>query len=133
MRHSRFRNDSVNEHGQIQKSIWTERSRFQFETRGAVALRYFPSSGALRIDRVYNKLLLQKNQILTKNISIETWSKEFIPIALEIYKFESRHSESINWTFSHVQPINNPISGTQLEIFPSQKHYEILYCHFRLR
>ena len=40
---------------------------------------------------------------------METLSKEFIPIALEIFEFENRHNKNINWTFSNVQPIENPI------------------------
>ena len=55
---------------------------------------------------------------------METLSKDSIPKALENNEFESRHIKNISWTFSHVQPINFPIEGTQSELLPLKKPFE---------
>ena len=50
---------------------------------------------------------------MTKNILMETLSKEFIPLSYDIFDSEKRHYRILKWTFSHVQPMNLPISWTQ--------------------
>ena len=43
--------------------------------------------------------------MIGKKVSTETLSEEVKPVAFENYEFETLQKR-INWTFSHVQPIN---------------------------
>ena len=67
------------------------------------------------------------NPKLTKNISMESFSEEFLPVASESYEFENSFTKNTNWTFSHAHPINTPVYGTKLESVPSMTHFEIMY------
>ena len=40
---------------------------------------------------------------------METLSREIEPMAKKNYEFERRQKKDVNWTFSDVQPRNNPI------------------------
>ena len=62
-----------------------------------------------------------------KNISMQTFSKEFIPIPLDNHLFENQNIRNDKWTFLHVQPVNIPIKNqktysvlTELSLFWSQ-------------
>ena len=68
---------------------------------------------------------------LTKSISMETLSTKFEPNVLEINQLEHRHTKEINWTFLHIQLMNIPIKGTELEFVPSEKHSKRRHCQFR--
>ena len=60
---------------------------------------------------------------MTKNISMEILLEELEPIAAEINQLESRHTNNIDWTFLHVQLLNIPIWGTQIEFVPSKRQF----------
>ena len=66
---------------------------------------------------VYKKLVKQttnhiiKSAKLDQNISIETLSKYFKPITLEINHFEIRRINNIHWTFLYVQLISTFDTG----------------------
>ena len=77
--------------------------------KGGVALRYFPSKWRIKIWSNKQQIIFTKRPKLTKNISIQTLSKEFKPIALEVNQLENRHTKNINWAFLHVQLLNIPI------------------------
>ena len=100
-----------------------------YEQEGQWHCVIFLQCGAFKIDRTYNKSLVQTTQNGQKNILMETLSKDFKSIALEIYKFEKQHNKNIDWTFSHVRP--NSISETQSEVVLPKKHFETLYHLFR--
>ena len=72
-------------------------------------MRYFPSMWRIKNWSNKQQIILTNQPNLTKNISMETLSKEFKPIALDINQFDNQHIKNINWNFLHVQLINIPI------------------------
>ena len=68
----------------------------------------FRQVGALRNGRAYKKIVSTNSPNLSKSISTETLSKEFLLIVLDIHDFESRY-KTLSGTFLHIQPINIPI------------------------
>ena len=59
------------------------RVRRRLSTRGAVKLQSFPQSDGQKTWSNTQQIHFTHNPNLTKNISMEIWSKEFKPIALE--------------------------------------------------
>ena len=76
---------------------------------GTVPLRYFPSMWRIKDWSNIQQITSTKKPNIDKNIMMETLSEEFKPLGLENYEFQNRQNKKMNWTFSHVQPINIPI------------------------
>ena len=45
------------------------------------------------------QITIKNRPIVDENISTESLSQEFKPVALEKYEFENRQTNKINWTF----------------------------------
>ena len=56
----------------------------------------------------HKKWILQQKTFLTKKFSMETLTEKFRPVAFEIYEFENRQLNKINWTLSHFRLISIP-------------------------
>ena len=86
----------------------------------------------LKIDRTYNKSLLQKNSKidLKKHLYGALFGRNLVGGEIRVWKSTKTYN---TWNFSHVQPINIHIWGTQSEIVPSKGHRKTYYRHFRPR
>ena len=92
--------------------------RTKLKTRGAVALRHFPSMRRKNTDRAHTKSLpktthfnITKKNINTK-VSTETLWEELKPVALEKHKLQDRLKGNIEWTILQFRTIKIPTQGT---------------------
>ena len=74
--------------GTMQSAIDMEHFVRQCETRGAIAMRYFPSMWRLKVWQK-KQIFFEKKSKLATNVSMENLLKESKPIVLEINEFKN--------------------------------------------
>ena len=107
----------------MEDAMWTKRGLrkvdSKVEQKAQSDCDIFRQWGTKKIDWTYNKSLLERT-VTDKKISLLTLLEKVKLVALENNEFQNWQNEKINWTFSHVRPINIPIQGTKAESVPSR-------------